>query len=124
MEESILTSIKKLRGISAEDNAFDSDIITHINKAFTDIKRFNVGPTKAFRISDEFVTWKEFSADEEIVGVVKPYIDRKVHIAFDPPLSSIHMASLEKLIAEDEWMLYLLGDTPRPETEEDEYYYL
>jgi len=121
MEESILTSIKKLRGITATDNNFDSDIIAHINKAFTDVKRFNVGPAKAFRIADEYAVWKDFSEDEEIIGIVQPYIDRKVHIAFDPPLSSTHMASLEKLIAEDEWMLFLLGDTPRPEIEENYY---
>lgn len=118
MEESILTSIKKLRGISEDDNNFDTDIIAHINKAFTDVKRFGVGPAKAFRIKDEFSVWKDFSEDEETIGIVQPYIDRKVHIAFDPPLSSTHMASLEKMIAEDEWMLYMLGDTTTPEIEE------
>lgn len=120
MEESILTSIKKLRGVSADDTAFDSDIIAHINKAFIDVKRFGVGPAKAFRIADEFAVWKDFSEDEELVGMVEPYIDRKVHIAFDPPLSSTHMDSLKNLIAEDEWMLCQKGDLAEFEIEENE----
>lgn len=120
MEESILNSIKKLRGISAEDAAFDTDIISHINRAFIDVKRFGVGPAKAFRIMDEYSVWKDFSENEELVGMVKPYIDRKVHIAFDPPLSSTHMTSLEKMIAEDEWMLCHNGDLAEFEIEENE----
>lgn len=120
MEESILISIKKLRGIHADDNSFDTDIITHINKAFTDVKRFGVGPTKAFRIADEFAVWKDFSEDEELVGMVEPYINRKVHLAFDPPLSSTHMEALKSMIAEDEWMLCQKGDLAEFETEETE----
>ena len=33
--DSILTSIKKLLGISEDDTSFDQDIIMHINTVFT-----------------------------------------------------------------------------------------
>ena len=35
MEESILTSIKKLLGITEEYTYFDTDIIMHINSVFS-----------------------------------------------------------------------------------------
>ena len=35
MNDSILTSVKKMLGLSEEYDAFDLDIITHINSVFT-----------------------------------------------------------------------------------------
>ena len=43
--ESILTSIKKLLGISEEDDYFDPDIIMHINTVFTILTQLGVGPS-------------------------------------------------------------------------------
>ena len=37
--ESILTSIKKLLGITEDDESFDSDIITDINSVFLNLKQ-------------------------------------------------------------------------------------
>ena len=38
--ESILTSIKKLLGITEDDESFDSDITTDINSVFLNLKQY------------------------------------------------------------------------------------
>ena len=55
--ESILTSIKKLLGITEEDEHFDPDLIMHINSVFTILTQLGVGPSEGFRIEDESATW-------------------------------------------------------------------
>lgn len=49
MSESILTSIKKLLGITEEYEQFDPDIIMHINSVFMILTQMGVGPSKGFR---------------------------------------------------------------------------
>ena len=60
MNESILNSIKKLLGITAEYTNFDTDIIMHINSVFMILNQLGVGPSKCFRIEDEYTTWDEY----------------------------------------------------------------
>ena len=54
--ESILTSIKKLLGITEENDHFDVDIIMHINTVFMTLHQMGVGPSKVFSISDKYST--------------------------------------------------------------------
>lgn len=49
MEESILTSIKKLLSIAVEDKSFDQDIIININSVFMILNQIGVGPEKLFQ---------------------------------------------------------------------------
>ena len=42
--ESILTSIKKLLGMTADYNCFDKDLIIHINTVFAILTQLGVGP--------------------------------------------------------------------------------
>ena len=43
--------------------------------------------------------------------LVKSYMQMKVKLLFDPPLSSAVMASMEKMIAEAEWRLNVAAET-------------
>ena len=43
MNDSILTSIKKLLGIAEECEDFDTDIIMHINSTFLNLYQIGVG---------------------------------------------------------------------------------
>jgi hypothetical protein len=52
MEQSILTSTKKILGVSANYTAFDLDIITHINSVFSTLNQLGVGPANGFMIED------------------------------------------------------------------------
>lgn len=104
--ESILTSIKKLLGISAEYEHFDTDIIIHINSVFSTLNQLGVGPADGFRILDEDATWDDFIQDWKTIESVKSYMYMKVRLLFDPSsLPSSVIAAYERQIAEFEWRL-------------------
>ena len=106
MSESILTSIKKLLGITEEYEQFDPDIIMHINSVFMILTQMGVGPSKGFRINDKTAVWSDYMTDDQNLDSVKSYIHLKVKLLFDPPLSSSVMECMKQLISELEWRLY------------------
>ena len=110
MSDSILTSIKKLIGIMEDNKDFDTDIIIHINTAFTRLRELGVGPKQGFRISGKTDTWDDFMNDDEIFDSVKTYVYLKVKIIFDPPLNSSVMQAYKETIKELEWTLNVDGD--------------
>ena len=110
--ESILTSIKKLLGISEEYTHFDADLIMHINSVFLILTQIGVGPSEGFSISDETAKWTDFIKDDIRLGAVKSFVYLKVKLLFDPPSSSSVIESTNKLIAELEWRLSVEAETP------------
>lgn len=66
MNDSILTSVKKMLGLSEEYDAFDLDIITHINSVFTILTQIGVGPGNGFMIEDKTPVWTDFIQDSGI----------------------------------------------------------
>lgn len=113
--ESILTSIKKLLGIAEEYSAFDTDIIIHINSAFSTLKQLGVGPEEGFKISDDLDSWSDFIEDDESIENVKTYIYLKVKLVFDPPSNSAHMQAIKDSINELEWRLNVECDNKEDE---------
>lgn len=103
--ESILTSIKKLLGITEDYEHFDADIIMHINSVFMILNQLGVGPKDGFSISDKTATWNDYLPDATNLEAVKSYIHLKVKLLFDPPLSSSVMESMQHMISELEWRL-------------------
>jgi hypothetical protein len=112
--ESILTSIKKLLGITEEYDHFDPDIIMHINSVFMVLTQLGVGPSEGFRIEDELTTWDDFiSTDDLRFEAVKSYMHMRVKLLFDPPLSNAVIESMNKMINEFEWRLNVAADPPQ-----------
>lgn len=109
--ESILTSIKKLLGISEEYTHFDSDLIMHINSVFMILNQLGVGPEDGFVITGSYETWDEFISNVLAIESVKSYVYLKVKLLFDPPSSSAVMESINRQISELEWRLNLSVDT-------------
>lgn len=105
MDESILTSIKKLLGIVESYEHFDQDIIIHINSAFMILRQLGVGPVKAFTIQDDGATWRDFLGDNYDLESVKTLVYLRVRLIFDPPSSSFAIESINKIIKELEWRL-------------------
>lgn len=105
LETSILTSIKLLLGISADDISFDQTIIMHINSVFMILNQMGIGPDKGFKIEDKTTDWDEFISDKDKMDDVKTYIYLKVKQVFDPPLSSAVMEANKSMINELEWRL-------------------
>ena len=108
--DSILTSVKKLLGISEECTDFDVDVIIHINTAFYTLSQLGVGPSGGFSISSSDTRWEDYIPDIEKLEGVKTYVYLKVRSLFDPPTSSSAMEALNKAISELEWRLNVSAD--------------
>lgn len=104
-KESILTSIKKKLGITADYTHFDDSIIIDINTVFMTLNQLGVGPEEGFSISDKSDTWDDYLPDGSNIEAVKSYMALKVRLLFDPPLNSSVMESIKSSINEFEWRL-------------------
>lgn len=105
MEQSILTSTKKILGISEDYVAFDLDIITHINTALSILTQIGIGPVEGFAIEDADTEWEEFIGDDKRFISIRSYVYLKVRQLFDPPTTSYLIDAVEKQIRELEWRL-------------------
>lgn len=108
--ESILTSIKKLLGISEEYEHFDADLIMHINSVFMILTQLGVGPSEGFRITDSSENWVDFIPEPARIELVKSYMYLKVKLLFDPPSSSAVIESMNRMISEFEWRLNVAAE--------------
>ena len=106
MEQSILTSTKKILGVEKDYTVFDLDIITHINSAFSTLTQLGVGPTAGFQIEDDTDKWEDFIyPTDPQYNSVKSYVYLKTRQLFDPPQTSYLITAVEKQILELEWRL-------------------
>lgn len=108
--DSILISVKKMLGITAEYTHFDVDIIIHINSVFMILNQLGVGPTEGFSISSDVETWDEFTNDNLTIESVKSYMYLKVGLLFDPPASSNVLEARNRLVSELEWRLNAISE--------------
>jgi hypothetical protein len=105
MSDSILTSTKKILGIEEAYEAFDLDILTHINSVFSTLTQLGVGPAEGFMIEDKTATWDTFLGSDPRLNSVKSYVYLRVRLLFDPPQSSYAISALEKQAEEMAWRL-------------------
>lgn len=103
--ESILTSVKKMLGITEEYTHFDADLIMHINSVFMILTQLGVGPSNGFYIEDDSEVWSDFVSPGALMESVKSYMELKVGMIFDPPAASSAMEAKNRLINELEWRL-------------------
>ncbi len=103
--ESILTSIKKMLGITEEYEHFDADLIIHINSVFMILTQLGVGSDNGFSISGKDEVWSDFLVEEQQLELVKSYMHLKVKLLFDPPLGSAVIEVINRQISEFEWRL-------------------
>lgn len=109
--ESILTSVKEILGIEADDKSFDKELILHINGVLGAL--FQICPVlpSGFRITGADETWSEYTEDAAKIEFLKPYVAFKVKLVFDPPTGGV-LEALKERIAELEWRLSIV-DTER-----------
>lgn len=103
--DSILTSIKKLLGITESYEHFDPDIVMHINSALMILTQLGVGPPEGFVIEDDSSLWTDFLADTTNLEAVRSYVFMKVKLMFDPPTSGIVTEAYNRMVTELEWRL-------------------
>lgn len=110
MNESILNSVKKLLGLDSGYDAFDTDIIVHINTFLGVLNELGIGE-KGFSISGPEATWAMFLTDSEVsLNEVMTYVYLRVRMVFDPPTSSVLSLALNETIKELEWRIREKGD--------------
>ncbi len=109
--DSILTSIKKLLGITEEYEHFDADLIMHINSVFMILTQLGVGPETGYFIDNKNDVWSDFLEDDTKLQLVKSYMYLKVRLLFDPPSSSAVMESTKSMINEYEWRLNVAAES-------------
>ena len=121
VNDSILTSIKKMLGIAEEYDNFDLDLIMHINSVFSVLMQLGVGPKKGFMIEDKTATWLSFIPNEATLMLVKSYMYLKVKLMFDTPLSSAVMECYKTQISEYEWRLNVAAENIESDEDVEEY---
>jgi hypothetical protein len=107
---SILDSTKKMLGIDADYDAFDLDVITHINSTFSQLAQLGVGPDEGFQIEDSNALWADFLGTNKLLNFVKSYMYLKVRMWFDPPATSFDQTAKKEQISELEWRMNVAVD--------------
>ena len=111
--DSVLTSIKKLLGITEEYDQFDQDLIIHINAVLMVLTQIGVGPSNGMIINDSSTTWNDILSDTSNIEAVKTYVYLKVKMIFDPPSSSSVEDAMNRSINEYEWRLNINADSQK-----------
>jgi len=102
---SILIDVKKTLGIDQAYEAFDLDILMHINTAFATLNQLGIGPVDGFMIEDDAPEWDAFLGDDLKLNSVKTYIYLSTRLVFDPPTTSYLIDSLRKQLDELTWRI-------------------
>lgn len=108
--DSILTSIKKLLGITEDYEHFDGELTIHINSVFAILNQLGVGPESGFTIADKTSEWSEFLSDDKTLEFVKTFLYLKVRLLFDPPQSSAAIEAINRQASEYEWRILVAAD--------------
>ena len=108
--ESILTSIKKLLGITEDYEHFDGELMIHINSVFAVLNQLGVGPNAGFVIADKSFVWKDFLNDDKTLEFVKTFVYLKVRLLFDPPQSAAVIEAINRQASEYEWRILVAAD--------------
>lgn len=114
IENSILSSVKKLIGIQEEDESFDLDIMLNINAASSTLFQLGV-LDKPYTVTSKNDTYADLipSGTEDVVNQIKMYFVYKVRIGFDSStLSSTVIETIKELIREAEWRLMTSFNPP------------
>lgn len=118
--DSILDTVKKGCQLAPNYDAFDADIIIHINGVFFFLNQLGVGPKEPFQIEDRSDSWDDFTDDPIMQNAVKSYMIMRVKLVFDPPTNGTVMQALRDNIKELEWRLNVQVDPGESEVIQNE----
>jgi hypothetical protein len=110
VSDSILDSTKKVLMLDADYDAFDMDIVMHINGVFSTLHQLGLGPDEGFMIEDDSAVWGDFLDGDNRLNSVKTLVFLKVRLLFDPPTTSFVLAAQQEQIKELEWRLNVVRE--------------
>lgn len=107
MIDSVLTSIKKMLGLTEDFEEFDFDIIVNINSAMFTLKQLGVDfPYGIYTITDSSTSWGDLFDDTKLdLEAIKLYVYMRVRQVFDPPSNSSYADAIQSQIDQYEWRL-------------------
>ena len=108
---SILNDVKHALGLLPAGNAFDSDIIMHINTQFFNLRQLGVSPNAVFRITGPNEEWEALDEDYRL-DAIKSYIFLRVKLLLDPPQVGFVISSMDRQI--DELAFRILCEADKP----------
>lgn len=118
-KDSILQSIKKVLGISSEYDAYDIDVIMHVNSVFSTLYQLGLGVEDQFSIEDANATWDDMFSGYKAVATIKTYIGMRVKQIFDPFQTGFATDSYDRQIKEMEWRINVaMSSIPNVESSE------
>lgn len=109
MDETILSTIKKMIGPPEEYTGFDVDILVHINAAVNILFQNGIGPDSGLSVNAD-TTWSDLLGGESRYELAKTYIYLFVKSIFDPPSSGVLSANKE-VMDEVLWRLSVMPNT-------------
>ena len=71
--DSVLTTTKKLLGIDADDDSFDSDICVGINSAIITLSQLGLEGKYGFIVVNEEQKWSDYLDDDTLLPMVQQY---------------------------------------------------
>lgn len=107
---SILSDVKTSLGIPTELNAFDADIILHINSELMTLNQIGIGPASGFILTNGSEEWTDFT-DRTDISAIQQYVYLRVRMLFDPPNNSHVMTAMENKCSELIWRLNVQAET-------------
>lgn len=113
LSDSILTSTKKMLGITSEYKHFDPDVILSINSVLGILTQLGVGPKTGFSIRDDTTTWTDFIGTDTRLEMIKTFVHLRVKLLFDPPQNASLASVIEDEAKEYEWRIYIAADQTR-----------
>ena len=118
MNDSILTSIKKLLNIAEDDTSFDVDIIIGINSALSKLLQIGIGPQAGLTVTGSSETWAMLVAsDFPWFSQVKTYVFIETKLLFDPPSNSYTIEMFERHANELYWRLSVAKENKQMKAE-------
>ena len=108
---SVLNTIKKLLGLDADDDSFDSDICIGINSAILTLSQLGLEGTEGFIVTSDEQEWSDYLNDNKLLPMVQQYIYLKTKMSFDPPQNSIVGENLKQILTELEWRIRMVSET-------------
>ena len=107
---SVLNTTKKLLGLDADDDSFDSDICIGINSAILTLSQLGLEGTEGFIVTSDEQEWSDYLNDNKLLPMVQQYIHLKTKMSFDPPQNSIVCENLKQIITELEWRIRMVSE--------------
>lgn len=109
LSDSILSSVKKLIGISEDNKSFDLDVVLNINAALSTLYQLGV-IQKPFTVTSKEDTYDDLlpGGSEDVINQIKMYLVYKTRLGFDSStVSGVMIDTIKEMIREAEYRLMI-----------------